>query len=155
METWLATHHELALTGVGGQALLGHHLTAFFVSRQCPGVAIRAAMDWALQQASAKRAVVSGFHSPLELSVLKVLIAASSPAVVVLARPVKGAKLPPEWIGPLGRRHLAVVSNVAAATRLPTSATGWLCSLHTALWWPMLAQVVRWLRRSIVGGKWG
>jgi hypothetical protein len=58
-------------------------MTAFFASRQCPGTAIRAAMDWALNQAREKNVVVSGFHSPLEQSVLKVLMAAHSPAVVV------------------------------------------------------------------------
>lgn len=62
------------LTGCGARELLNLELTAFFASRQCPGAAIRAAMDWALQQARAKRTVVSGFHSPLEQSVLKVLI---------------------------------------------------------------------------------
>lgn len=93
-------------------------MTAFFASRQCPGAAIRAAMDWALLQASAKLTVVSGFHSPLEQSVLKVLMAAGSPAVVVLARPVAGAKLPPEWTELLAQGHMAVVSSVATEGRL-------------------------------------
>ncbi|PKO62336.1 MAG: hypothetical protein CVU24_04590 [Betaproteobacteria bacterium HGW-Betaproteobacteria-18] len=75
-------------------------------------------MDWALQQARARQVVVSGFHSPLEQSVLNVLIVASSPAVVVLARPLEGAKLPPEWIEPLTQGHLAVVSHEATANRL-------------------------------------
>jgi len=75
-------------------------------------------MDWALQQAKAKRVVVSGFHSPLEQSVLKVLIAAQSPVAVVLARPVQGAKLPPEWVEPLAQGHMAVVSQAVAARRL-------------------------------------
>lgn len=75
-------------------------------------------MDWALQQARARQVVVSGFHSPLEQSVLKILIAAHSPAVVVLARPLDGAKLPSEWVAPLTLGHLAVVSHVATANRL-------------------------------------
>lgn len=93
-------------------------MTAFFASRQCPGTAIRAAMDWALEQAWTKTVVVSGFHSPLEQSVLKVLITAHSPAVAVLARPIHGAKLPPEWIEPLVQGQLAVVSSAAIANRL-------------------------------------
>lgn len=55
-----------ALAGRGARELLDLDLTAFFASRQCPGSAIRAATDWALQQARAKRTVISGFHSPLE-----------------------------------------------------------------------------------------
>lgn len=93
-------------------------MTAFFASRQCPGAAIRAAMDWALQQARAKAVVVSGFHSPLEQSVLKVLIQARSPVVVVLARPVSGAKLPPEWVEPLSQGLMAIVSANLTTTRL-------------------------------------
>ena len=93
-------------------------MTAFFVFRKCPGAAIRVAMDWALQQARVKNVVISGFHSPLEQAVLKVLLQARSPVVVVLARPLEGAKLPPEWTDPLAQGHLAVVSAAIAATRL-------------------------------------
>lgn len=97
-------------------------------------------MNWALQQARAKAVVVSGFHSPLEQPVLKVLIQARSPVVAVLtrpaqgagqmaglpdvqvvavlARPAQGAKLPPEWAEPLEQGHLTVMSVATAATRL-------------------------------------
>ncbi len=118
MLTWSMLHEGSQLTGQGNQGLLALPMTALFASRQCPGAAIRAAMDWALQQASNKRAVVSGFHSPLEQSVLKVLMAAGSPVVVVLARPVEGAKLPPEWAKPLTQGRMAVVSTVATMGRL-------------------------------------
>ena len=37
--------------GVGNASLLYQPLTAFFASRQCPGVAIRWAMAWAVEQA--------------------------------------------------------------------------------------------------------
>lgn len=110
--------HGSLLTGKGEQGLLALPAAAFFASRQCSGVAIRAAMDWALQQARAKQAVVSGFHSPLEQSVLKVLLAAVSPVVVVLARPVAGVRLLPEWREALENGNLAMVSKEAVARRL-------------------------------------
>ena len=75
-------------------------------------------MDWALQQARSKAVVIGGFHSPLEQSVLKVLIQARSPVVVVLARPVRGANLSPEWVDPLSQGFMAVVSTSAITTRL-------------------------------------
>ena len=118
MEIWQKTHAKYRLTGTGNADLLDAPMTAFFASRQCSGAAIRAAMDWALQQARAKAVVVSGFHSPLEQSVLKVLIQARSPVVAVLARPVEGAKLPPNWADPLALGHLSVVSAATATTRL-------------------------------------
>ena len=71
-----------------------------------------------MQQACTKRVVVSGFHSPLEQSVLKVLMAADSPAVAVLARPLQGATLPTEWVDPLAKGHMAVVSSIATVSRL-------------------------------------
>ena len=110
MQVWSTLVQGLLLAGIGHQGLLAQPMTAFFASRQCPGTAIRAAMEWALQQARTKQVVVSGFHSPLEQSVLKVLLAAGSPAVAVLARPVAGARLPPEWCAALEKRNLAVVS---------------------------------------------
>ena len=65
MQIWSVTQQEQTWTGQGNEALLSEPLTAFFSSRQCPGVAIRAAMDWALEQARSRQPVVSGFHSPL------------------------------------------------------------------------------------------
>ena len=118
MKIWQETHGKLSLTGTGNQDLLARPMTAFFASRQCPGTAIRAAMDWALQQAQSKAVVVSGFHSPLEQSVLKVLTQARSPVVAVLARPVNGATLPPEWTEPLAQGLMTVVSATTVATRL-------------------------------------
>ena len=108
----------MLLAGRGACGFLEEPLTAFFASRQCPGTAIRAAMDWALQQARVKHLVISGFHSPLEQSVLKVLLQARSPVVAVLARPVKGARLPSEWTEPIAQGHMAVVSVATTATRL-------------------------------------
>ena len=123
MEIWRKTHAKHSLTGTGSPDLLDLPMTAFFASRQCPGTAIRAAMDWALQQARAKAVVVSGFHSPLEQSVLKVLIQARSPVVVVLARPIEGAKLPPDWAEPLAQGHMAAVSATTDAARLTEQAS--------------------------------
>ena len=108
--------------GVGAQSLLDLPITAFFASRQCPGVAIRAAMDWVLQQAKARQVVVSGFHSPLEQSALTVLLQARSPVVAVLARPVSSAKLPAAWAEPLAQGRMAVVSSVSTLTRLTSEA---------------------------------
>lgn len=118
MQTWCITQREKTWTGQGNQTLLNGPLTAFFSSRQCPGAAIRAAMDWALEQARTHQPVVSGFHSPLEQSVLTVLLQARCPLVAVLARPVAGARLPPEWSEPLAQGRMAVVSAAARSGRL-------------------------------------
>lgn len=42
------------VAGVGNAELLEYPLTAFFASRRCSGRGIRAAMDWAVEQARVK-----------------------------------------------------------------------------------------------------
>lgn len=108
------------LTGIGNMDLLDRSLTAFFASRQCSGVVIRAAMDWALEQAREKNLVISGFHSPLELSVLKVMLAASAPCVVVLARRFEQNRLPADWLVAAQKGTIAIVSVEKTTRRLIT-----------------------------------
>jgi predicted Rossmann fold nucleotide-binding protein DprA/Smf involved in DNA uptake len=104
--------------GVGAESLLDMPMTAFFASRQCTGAAIRLGMDWALAQGARKHAVISGFHSPLEQSILTVMLQAKSPVVAVLARAVGDAKLPVTWQEPLQQGLMAVVSGERPAGRL-------------------------------------
>lgn len=75
-------------------------------------------MDWALDQARTRQAVISGFHSPLEQSVLRLLLEARSPVVAVLARPVGEARLKPDWETAIARGCMTVVSGSTQAKRL-------------------------------------
>ena len=95
--------------GLGNVALLDKPLTAFLASRQCPGVAIRAAMNWAVEQARGKHPVISGFHYPLEQSVLEVLLTAKAPCVIFIARKLEEAQLPPAWLQALEQGTAAVI----------------------------------------------
>lgn len=115
---WDIEYKGVALQGVGEQALLKAPLTAFFASRQCHGSAIRAAMDWAIDQAHAQQTIIGGFHSPLEQSVLQVLLQARCPAVAVLARPVAKAMLPPGWKTAILEGRMMIVSASTQAKRL-------------------------------------
>lgn len=62
--------------------------------------------------------MISGFHSPLEQSVLQLLLHARSPAVAVLARPLKDARFPADWELATKAGHMAVVSATSQSTRL-------------------------------------
>lgn len=119
---WQAVRRGLPLAGAGNAALLQTPLVAFFASRQCSGVAIRAATDWALQQVRSRCALVSGFHSPLEQTVLRLALEAGNPVVVALARPVAGAELPQRWCKALAAGTMAVVSVSATNQRLTEKA---------------------------------
>jgi hypothetical protein len=108
---------------LGSVDLLQGPLTAFFASRQCPGTAIQAATAWALEHAQGRGgAVIGGFLSPLEQSVLRLLREAGCPAVVVLARVVAGAHLKSTWRRALDAGKMAVVSGVASKERLTQRA---------------------------------
>ena len=104
--------------GLGNVALLDQPLTAFFSSRQCPGSAIRAAMNWAIEQARAKHPVISGFHSPLEQSVLEVLLTAKAPCIIVIARKLEEAQLQPSWLQALEQGTAVVIGITPATQRL-------------------------------------
>ncbi len=117
-EIWSFEKDSVPLQGIGDVALLSRPLTAFFASRRCPGAAIRAATDWTLALARAKQPVVSGFHSPLEQSVLTLLLQARCPVVAVIARPLVGARLDSAWQTAIAERRMAVVTSHTASRRL-------------------------------------
>lgn len=106
--------------GVGNASLFDQPLTAFFASRQCPGVAIRAAMAWAVEQTRSKSPVISGFHSPLEQSVLEVILAAGTSFVMVIARKLEQAQLPSVWLRAVHDGAAAIVSMDDTTRRLTT-----------------------------------
>ena len=106
------------LDGCGNADLLSNSLTAFFASRVCPALAIRAGLAWTLEQVHAGGTVVGGFHSPLERSVLNLLMEARNPVVAVLAREVASARLPVGWRVAIQQGHMAVVSQAVGRRHL-------------------------------------
>lgn len=90
-------------------------------------------MDWAVEAAKARRVVISGFHSPLEQSVLQLLLRARSPVVAVLARAVIDAQLKPDWTATIAVGHLAVVSGSTETERLTSKQAAQRSELVAAL----------------------
>ena len=130
--TWFL---EDGAQGIGEQTLVTRRLTAFFASRKCSGSAIRATMDWAVEQARKKTPLIGGFQSPLERSVLEIALAAKSPVVIVLARGLDNARLPSPWHTALNDGCAVVVSMAPASQRLSeaiaTKRNHWIAS-HTS-----------------------
>lgn len=116
----LSSWQKDGIAGVGNMALLEQPLTAFFASRRCSGRAIRAAMDWAVEQARTKTPLIGGFHSPLEQSVLEVMLSAHAPVVIVIVRKLETAQLPPAWLEAAQAGTVAVVSMEESRQRLTT-----------------------------------
>ena len=135
-------------------------MTAFFASRQCPGTAIRAATDWALVQARARQVVIGGFHSPLEQSVLQLLLTARSPVVAVLARTVVGVRLQPAWKAAIAEGRMAVVSATTETLRLTNELAvrrnelvvqlaGSIVIAHASAGGELARQLASWMQRGL------
>ena len=67
-------------------------------------------MDWTVAEARSGRTIISGFHSPLERSVLEVLLTAHSKVVIALARDAAKARLPDAWRQAALKEEIAIVS---------------------------------------------
>ena len=70
----------------GNKELLDRELVAFFASRTAPSEALSLSSRWARQIAKSNKIVISGFHSPIERSVLDILLAERCSVVVALGR---------------------------------------------------------------------
>jgi len=145
--------------GLGNAALLNLPLTAFFASRQCSGAAIRAAMAWTIEQARGKHPVIGGFHSPLEQSVLEVLLTAGAPCVMVIARSLEQAHLPPRWLQAAQNGTAAIISMENATRRLTaelaTRRNDWVAQraahivvAHASMEGSLVRQAVQWEREG-------
>lgn len=144
---------------MGEKALFSVPMTAFFASHQCSGAAIRAAMDWALQQVKARQVVISGFHSPLERSVLEVLLTADAPAVLALVQDPTRIRLPAPWKQAAQRGTLAIIGPAAVRGRLTAEMASerneWVAAMasqfviaHAAPAGGLATQVERWRKEG-------
>jgi len=83
----MPTERALAL-GSAGEPI------AFFCSRSCPGDVILKAQDWANARDAQSKAVIGGFHTPVERDVLRILLRGGAPVRIVLARGTEGWRAP-------------------------------------------------------------
>ena len=99
----------------GNIELLQLPKTAFLSSRNISPPSVMACYDWATQQRSAGRCIISGFHSQIEKDVLHFLLKGTQPVIMVLGRSLY-KKLPEELIKPLEENRLLIVSVASQST---------------------------------------
>lgn len=104
-------------------ALLAGQPIAFFCSQSCPGDVILKAQDWANARGPDHAPVISGFHTPVERDVLRILLRGGAPVVQVLARTLDGARLPAALRNAEKAGHALIVSPFAATVRQTTART--------------------------------
>ena len=115
----LGTHCPSRLTALGNPALLAVPLTALFCSARCPGEAILRAYDQAAHWRDTGRAVIGGFHSPMEKECLRILLRGPQPIIVCPARGL-AARVAPELRAPLTAGRLLVLTPFPASERRVT-----------------------------------
>lgn len=96
---------------------------AFFCSQSCPGDVILKAQDWANARGPEDAPVISGFHTPVERDVLRILLRGGAPVIQVLARALDGARLPAALRNAEKAGHALIISPFAATVRQTTART--------------------------------
>ena len=71
---------------LGNEILLDSYLVAFFASREYSEEVAQRAVQWAEEICQTDKVVISGFHSPLEKEVLRILLEHKHPVIVALGR---------------------------------------------------------------------
>ncbi len=111
------------LYAIGNMKILSQPLTALFCSNQCPGSVILRALDLAAKLRDENRAVISGFHTPVEKECLAVLLRGKSPIITCPARSLDRYRIPAAWKTPLARTRLLLLSPFPPGIRRATSET--------------------------------
>jgi hypothetical protein len=96
---------------------------AFFCSRSCPGDVIIKAQDWANGRSPESPPVIGGFHTPVERDVLRILVRARAPVLLVLGRALASWRAPTALTKAIHDGSLQVVSPFPATQRRTTAAT--------------------------------
>lgn len=106
---------------LGDASLLGRPLLALFCARRCPARLIVKAQDWARSIRDQDVTIISGFHTPVELECLRVLLKGSCALIVCPARGLP-KRIPPEWREPIEEGRLLVLSFFPERQVRPTGA---------------------------------
>jgi predicted Rossmann fold nucleotide-binding protein DprA/Smf involved in DNA uptake len=107
----------------GEASLLNAPLNALICSRACPGEKILEAIDLAQQWRAENRAVVSGFHTPVEKECLRIFLRGPQRIVICPARGLDPFQLPADWQPKFTRGELLIVSPFDSSIRRPTKDT--------------------------------
>src|SRR5439155_11873960 len=107
----------------GNVSLLDASLNALLCSRACPGEKIIEAIDLAQRWRAENRAVISGFHTPVEKECLRIFLRGPQRIAICPARGLEPFQLPAEWQQKFKRGELLIVSPFDSSTRRPTKET--------------------------------
>lgn len=105
------------LWAIGNLQILAKHKVGLFCSVRCPGDAILSAYDAARKLRDEGVTVVSGFHSPVEMECLRILLRGKQPIIICLARSLGTLRPPTEWRQALASGRLLLLSRFEKSRR--------------------------------------
>lgn len=108
------------IDALGNLDLLSRDLLAVFCSARCPGSLLLKAHDLAQELKFAAFPIISGFHSPVEQEMLRVLLQGSAPLILCPARSLDRLRVRAEFKKPLADGRLLLVSPFAEGIRRAT-----------------------------------
>src|SRR5437667_3205491 len=114
---------ERRLWSHGNAALLEQDLNGLLCSKACPGAKIIEAMDLAQRWRAENRAVISGFHTPVEKQCLRIFLRGPQSIVICPARGIDPFQLSADWQPKFERGELLILSPFDYSIRRPTKET--------------------------------
>lgn len=115
----------LRVSVLGNTALLTLPALAVFCSVKAPGSVILQAHDLAQHLKQAEIPLISGFHSPVEREILRVLLRGQPPLVICPARSLEKMRVRAEVKPALDEGRLAFVSPFSGNQRRATADLAW------------------------------
>ncbi|MEW6187292.1 MAG: DNA-processing protein DprA [Thermodesulfobacteriota bacterium] len=98
------------LSALGNLDLLKKTKLALFCSKKCPGQKILKAFNFTSSLSNGKKAVISGFHSPIEKECLRILLRGKQSIIICPARSLEKMRVPPDWKEGLAEGRLLILS---------------------------------------------
>ena len=94
----------------GNTELMEREKLAFFCSSRCPGSVILKTYNFAHDISKSETVVMSGFHSPVEQELFKLLLDRHHPVIVCPARSISRMRVPAEYKTPLSEGRMLILS---------------------------------------------
>lgn len=118
------------ISAIGNPAILQNPLVAFFCSTKCTGEAVLSTFAAVRNLRDAGITLIGGFHSPMEMECLDLLLRGIQPIVVCPARSITEYRHPSAWKSPIQQDRLLILSTFPPSQKSPTAKQ---CDLRNEL----------------------
>ena len=89
--------HVKRVNSIGNSEIFNYKKTALFCSSKCPGSKIIKTFDYVKEERDKGTVFISGFHSPIEMECLSILIRGKQSIIICPARGLESMRIPKEW----------------------------------------------------------